>query len=124
MVHFSVRLLVACHDSLLPSPCQVVELLNQAALISTDEKLTVLKQVCCHFQANVLLFLVARDNVKFGHFKWLWIFLFCICKPACPFFQVQELIINKDPSLLDNFLDVSKLECSFAIQIQSEKKML
>lgn len=25
---------------------QVVELLNQAALISTDEKLTVLKQVC------------------------------------------------------------------------------
>ncbi|XP_075886675.1 symplekin [Nelusetta ayraudi] len=41
---------------------RVVELLNQAALISTDEKLTVLK-------------------------------------------QVQELIINKDPSLLDNFLD-------------------
>lgn len=41
---------------------KVVELLNQAALISTDEKLTVLK-------------------------------------------QVQELIINKDPSLLDNFLD-------------------
>ncbi|CAG11240.1 unnamed protein product, partial [Tetraodon nigroviridis] len=41
---------------------QVVDLLNQAALISTDEKLTVLK-------------------------------------------QVQELIINKDPSLLDNFLD-------------------
>uniref|UniRef100_A0A3B3ZIJ6 Symplekin/Pta1 N-terminal domain-containing protein n=1 Tax=Periophthalmus magnuspinnatus TaxID=409849 RepID=A0A3B3ZIJ6_9GOBI len=38
------------------------ELLNQAALIPTDEKLTVLK-------------------------------------------QVQELIINKDPSLLDNFLD-------------------
>uniref|UniRef100_A0A3B4XQN5 Symplekin scaffold protein n=1 Tax=Seriola lalandi dorsalis TaxID=1841481 RepID=A0A3B4XQN5_SERLL len=43
-------------------PFQVVELLNQAALIPTDEKLTVLK-------------------------------------------QVQELIINKDPSLLDNFLD-------------------
>ncbi|XP_034550306.1 symplekin [Notolabrus celidotus] len=41
---------------------KVVELLNQAALISTDEKLTVLK-------------------------------------------QVQELITNKDPSLLDNFLD-------------------
>ncbi|XP_017296283.1 symplekin [Kryptolebias marmoratus] len=41
---------------------KVVELLNQAALISTDEKLNVLK-------------------------------------------QVQELIINKDPSLLDNFLD-------------------
>ncbi|KAM3607486.1 uncharacterized protein V6R79_008597 [Siganus canaliculatus] len=41
---------------------RVVDLLNQAALISTDEKLTVLK-------------------------------------------QVQELIINKDPSLLDNFLD-------------------
>uniref|UniRef100_A0A8C1TIB4 Symplekin n=1 Tax=Cyprinus carpio TaxID=7962 RepID=A0A8C1TIB4_CYPCA len=41
---------------------QVVELLNQAALISTEEKLIVLK-------------------------------------------QVQELIINKDPSLLDNFLD-------------------
>lgn len=41
---------------------KVVELLNQAALIPTDEKLTVLK-------------------------------------------QVQELIINKDPSLLDNFLD-------------------
>ncbi|XP_042351036.1 symplekin [Plectropomus leopardus] len=41
---------------------KVVDLLNQAALISTDEKLTVLK-------------------------------------------QVQELIINKDPSLLDNFLD-------------------
>uniref|UniRef100_A0A3Q0RHS1 Symplekin scaffold protein n=1 Tax=Amphilophus citrinellus TaxID=61819 RepID=A0A3Q0RHS1_AMPCI len=41
---------------------QVVELLNQAALIPTDEKLNVLK-------------------------------------------QVQELIINKDPSLLDNFLD-------------------
>ncbi|XP_056145427.1 symplekin [Lampris incognitus] len=41
---------------------KVVELLNQAALIATDEKLTVLK-------------------------------------------QVQELIINKDPSLLDNFLD-------------------
>lgn len=41
---------------------KVVELLNQAALISTDEKLTMLK-------------------------------------------QVQELIINKDPSLLDNFLD-------------------
>lgn len=41
---------------------RVVELLNQAALIPTDEKLTVLK-------------------------------------------QVQELIINKDPSLLDNFLD-------------------
>ncbi|KAF1382250.1 hypothetical protein PFLUV_G00141770 [Perca fluviatilis] len=41
---------------------RVVELLNQAALIATDEKLTVLK-------------------------------------------QVQELIINKDPSLLDNFLD-------------------
>ncbi|XP_016119662.1 symplekin-like, partial [Sinocyclocheilus grahami] len=40
----------------------VVELLNQAALISTEEKLIVLK-------------------------------------------QVQELIINKDPSLLDNFLD-------------------
>uniref|UniRef100_A0A665WIV9 Symplekin C-terminal domain-containing protein n=1 Tax=Echeneis naucrates TaxID=173247 RepID=A0A665WIV9_ECHNA len=40
----------------------VVDLLNQAALIPTDEKLTVLK-------------------------------------------QVQELIINKDPSLLDNFLD-------------------
>ncbi|XP_024142159.1 symplekin [Oryzias melastigma] len=41
---------------------KVVELLNQASLISTDEKLTTLK-------------------------------------------QVQELIINKDPSLLDNFLD-------------------
>ncbi|CAB1333026.1 unnamed protein product [Coregonus sp. 'balchen'] len=43
---------------------KVVDLLNQAALIATDSKLTVLK-------------------------------------------QVQELIINKDPSLLDNFLDVS-----------------
>lgn len=41
---------------------KVVELLNQAALIPTEEKLAVLK-------------------------------------------QVQELIINKDPSLLDNFLD-------------------
>ncbi|XP_056883577.1 symplekin [Takifugu flavidus] len=41
---------------------RVVDLLNQAALISADEKLTILK-------------------------------------------QVQELIINKDPSLLDNFLD-------------------
>ncbi|CAL1582661.1 unnamed protein product [Knipowitschia caucasica] len=41
---------------------KVVDLLNKAALIPTDEKLTVLK-------------------------------------------QVQELIINKDPSLLDNFLD-------------------
>lgn len=41
---------------------KVVDLLNQAALIPTDEKLAVLK-------------------------------------------QVQELIINKDPSLLDNFLD-------------------
>ncbi|XP_061579820.1 symplekin [Cololabis saira] len=41
---------------------KVVELLNQAALMTTDEKLNVLK-------------------------------------------QVQELIINKDPSLLDNFLD-------------------
>nr|XP_057938563.1 symplekin [Doryrhamphus excisus] len=41
---------------------KVVDLLNQAALIATDEKLMVLK-------------------------------------------QVQELIINKDPSLLDNFLD-------------------
>lgn len=41
---------------------RVVDLLNQAALIPTDEKLTVLK-------------------------------------------QVQELIINKEPSLLDNFLD-------------------
>uniref|UniRef100_A0A3Q2ZJ53 Symplekin scaffold protein n=1 Tax=Hippocampus comes TaxID=109280 RepID=A0A3Q2ZJ53_HIPCM len=41
---------------------QVVDLLNQAALIPTDAKLAVLK-------------------------------------------QVQELIINKDPSLLDNFLD-------------------
>ncbi|XP_069042556.1 symplekin [Lepisosteus oculatus] len=41
---------------------RVVELLNQAALIATENKLTVLK-------------------------------------------QVQELIINKDPSLLDNFLD-------------------
>ncbi|KAL6101329.1 sympk [Pungitius sinensis] len=41
---------------------RVVDLLNQAALIPTEEKLTVLK-------------------------------------------QVQELIINKDPSLLDNFLD-------------------
>ncbi|KAK5861582.1 hypothetical protein PBY51_022966 [Eleginops maclovinus] len=41
---------------------RVVDLLNQAALIPTDEKLNVLK-------------------------------------------QVQELIINKDPSLLDNFLD-------------------
>ncbi|KAK2839461.1 hypothetical protein Q5P01_013201 [Channa striata] len=41
---------------------KVVDLLNQAALIPTDEKLNVLK-------------------------------------------QVQELIINKDPSLLDNFLD-------------------
>lgn len=41
---------------------KVVEMLNQAALISTEEKLIVLK-------------------------------------------QVQELIINKDPSLLDNFLD-------------------
>ncbi|KAM6970016.1 symplekin [Aplochiton taeniatus] len=41
---------------------KVVDLLNQAALIATDSKLTILK-------------------------------------------QVQELIINKDPSLLDNFLD-------------------
>ncbi|XP_030073167.1 symplekin isoform X2 [Microcaecilia unicolor] len=41
---------------------RVVDLLNQAALISTESKLTILK-------------------------------------------QVQELIINKDPSLLDNFLD-------------------
>ncbi|CAN9498009.1 unnamed protein product [Ophioblennius macclurei] len=41
---------------------KVVDLLNQAALLPADEKLTVLK-------------------------------------------QVQELIINKDPSLLDNFLD-------------------
>lgn len=41
---------------------KVVDLLNQAALISTEEKLIVLK-------------------------------------------QVQELVINKDPSLLDNFLD-------------------
>ena len=34
-------------------------------------------------------------------------------------FQVQELIINKDPTLLDNFLDVSQsinllVFCSFA----------
>lgn len=28
-------------------------------------------------------------------------------------FQVQELIINKDPSLLDNFLDVSKPSAAF-----------
>ncbi|NXV20790.1 SYMPK protein, partial [Cepphus grylle] len=41
---------------------RVVDLLNQAALISTDSKITILK-------------------------------------------QVQELIINKDPTLLDNFLD-------------------
>lgn len=33
---------------------QVVDLLNQAALISTDEKLTVLKQVCSHFKNCVL----------------------------------------------------------------------
>lgn len=30
-------------------PFQVVDLLNQAALISADEKLTVLKQVCSYF---------------------------------------------------------------------------
>lgn len=41
---------------------RVVDLLNQAALITNDSKITVLK-------------------------------------------QVQELIINKDPTLLDNFLD-------------------
>ncbi|KAF6079572.1 symplekin [Phyllostomus discolor] len=41
---------------------RVVDLLNQAALITSDSKITVLK-------------------------------------------QVQELIINKDPTLLDNFLD-------------------
>uniref|UniRef100_A0ACB8FU58 Uncharacterized protein n=2 Tax=Sphaerodactylus townsendi TaxID=933632 RepID=A0ACB8FU58_9SAUR len=41
---------------------RVVDLLNQAALISNDSKITLLK-------------------------------------------QVQELIINKDPTLLDNFLD-------------------
>ena len=30
-------------------------------------------------------------------------------------FQVQELIINKDPTLLDNFLDVSfNYMCSFS----------
>uniref|UniRef100_A0A8C5C7T2 Symplekin C-terminal domain-containing protein n=1 Tax=Gadus morhua TaxID=8049 RepID=A0A8C5C7T2_GADMO len=52
---------------------QVVELLNQAALMGTEEKLTVLK-------------------------------------------QVQELIINKDPSLLDNFLDEM-------IAFQSDKSM-
>lgn len=32
--------------SLFALPFQVVDLLNQAALIPTDEKLTVLKQVC------------------------------------------------------------------------------
>lgn len=32
-------------------PFQVVDLLNQAALISADEKLTVLKQVCSCFKA-------------------------------------------------------------------------
>ncbi|XP_030199121.1 symplekin [Gadus morhua] len=52
---------------------KVVELLNQAALMGTEEKLTVLK-------------------------------------------QVQELIINKDPSLLDNFLDEM-------IAFQSDKSM-
>ncbi|XP_034429105.1 symplekin isoform X3 [Hippoglossus hippoglossus] len=53
---------LACNSEGFLSSSQVVDLLNQAALIPTDEKLAVLK-------------------------------------------QVQELIINKDPSLLDNFLD-------------------
>lgn len=35
-------------------PFQVVDLLNQAALISSDEKLTVLKQVCCYFKNLIL----------------------------------------------------------------------
>lgn len=30
--------------------------------------------------------------------------------------QVQELIINKDPTLLDNFLDVSILTLIFALK--------
>lgn len=51
------------HDAIdMTTSERVVDLLNQAALMTTDDKLTVLK-------------------------------------------QVQELIINKDPSLLDNFLD-------------------
>lgn len=53
VMRFSITFQVACRDSscLL---CQVVELLNQAALMSTDEKLTVLKQVCAHFRSEPL----------------------------------------------------------------------
>lgn len=42
--------LVSCSDNK-NAPFQVVDLLNQAALISTDEKLTVLKQVCSLFKS-------------------------------------------------------------------------
>ena len=35
--------------------------------------------------------------------------------------QVQELIINKDPSLLDNFLDVSTVHVTQYISISSAK---
>lgn len=37
---------------------QVVDLLNQAALISADEKLTILKQVCSYFK-TVVIYLVS-----------------------------------------------------------------
>lgn len=98
-------------------PFQVVELLNQAALISTDEKLTVLKQVCsllksvteinCFLAIPCLWHGIALQSVR-QPYKTMsrWIINFSN-------FQVQELIINKDPSLLDNFLDVSKPVCNF-----------
>lgn len=86
---------------LLPSVCppglswslQVVDLLNQAALITNDSKINILKQVSWW-----------PHPAPAG-----WVFpLPCPHIPTvtlCP--QVQELIINKDPTLLDNFLDVS-----------------
>ncbi|XP_041092196.1 symplekin-like [Polyodon spathula] len=58
---------------------KVVDLLNQAALITSESKLTILK-------------------------------------------KVQELILNKDPSLLDNFLDVSKADPSTPSAALEEQK--
>lgn len=76
---------------------RIVDLLNHASLMSKDvDKITNLKIVSLYADWSFNVFVTCMRLLSM---------VVCL--------QVEELIINKEPSLLDNFLEVSNLHTKF-----------
>lgn len=71
---------------------QVVSLINEAQLVGKEKKMEYLHQV--RYAITAVSCMALSHNVSFA--------CSCTLDP-----QVKELIIKKDPNLLDSFLDVS-----------------